>query len=580
MATNILIPDILHGKHSDGRAPPQKKNTPRSPRRSSNLISLPSLYLSRSLPIPPAVLFTAREVPPHFILILMPNLNFFLVFAGTRSGNTQAENRKTEKIMRAITLAYAPEEDESEEPYCVEVMVPRDDKSCVELIDTFVKAYEKARGAVLKRDDLELLKEDGTVITTTTRLRDVEMTELMVALTPEAERKKKAPVLLLLGEISTVVGLAGEPEPRATVPTYVAEAFVENVLCTTLSAGGAVDELFCKNPGHSEAYYPVGSESVKVHQRDDAAEKTTITRRGWNDIELIVRHALIRADLELGDRHVVAVVPSRATKRFKSDLAEFLFKQHGAASVAVAPLSVAALTATTGHWATTGLVLDLGHDSSSALAIIDGKEVVRRTTLRGGALVSDAFLALRNALNDHRSSSSPSLASLAKTFTTKDPSEGGQKVTTMGDVKVSHKVHLDKARHCVVRSGNNVIPRSVLDGVLLGDAAFIPAEVLFTDDGRDPVHRITADAITRCDPRRHDALFATVVATGWDDACLPGVEHRLAHELHRLIRATKKIKAFRATAWSAALEFAALLSDPHEASLWIMVKDDILKDPR
>ena len=499
------------------------------------------------------------------------------------------ENRRREEsrnMRETIRLAYLGSDDKRE--CCLEFRLPESwrKKSCGLLLEKFVAAYWESYEVALKACDLELLLESGEVVALDLLLEDLETKELVVVESLENER---LPVLLVLGEISTLVGFAGEAEPRATVPTYVAEAFVENVLTSTMAAGGSVDELFCKNPGHSEAVYPVSSSHViSAKDEDQKDNEKVITRRGWNDVELIIRHALVRADVDLQNRHVVGLLPSRATVRFKAEFVEFLFRQHDAASVAVVSLAVAVTRSQP-----TALVVDFGHDSSTAIPFVDGlentEEKIRppKTTKKGGALVSEAFhkaLQKKRSQREHESSLRQ---------------EYHEKVRSLDDLRPSHQIHLDKAKHCFVRS-NKEHTRRDDNGLLLGDECFLAAELLFRDDDTkgasshyESLQRIAFAAVSACEPSRQDELLANIIATGADDACLPGSELRLAQELHTLAKGKKTIRASRITAWTAALRFAALLADAQEAKKWIMSKDEfqratrgrrpsdyVLKDPR
>ena len=171
----------------------------------------------------------------------------------------------------------------------------------------------------------------------------------------------------MLGEVETTVGLAGDAAPRFTSPSYVKECYVSDMFVPTFAAGGSPDERMCLSPDRGSFYYPVGSSCLKyekrVHKGDPKIPGSrTLTMKGWPDVEMIVRNALMMAKLHCKGRHVVGVLPSRSTIKFRAAFLEFLFKEHGAASVCVAPLSVCAMQhrEPTLGWRGTATVVECG----------------------------------------------------------------------------------------------------------------------------------------------------------------------------------------------------------------------------
>mmetsp|Transcript_12740 Transcript_12740/g.19122 ORF Transcript_12740/g.19122 Transcript_12740/m.19122 type:complete len:505 (+) Transcript_12740:78-1592(+) len=471
-------------------------------------------------------------------------------------------------------------------------------KPCIKLVQIFIRQYKEKHAntenpiALLKTNDFELLSCNGLSVDLKSLIGETLQntnTEFAVALKVEVERRLIAPIIVALGEIETLVGVAGEDEPRAIVPSYVKEVFVKNHLTAELTAGGSVHEKRCKNPGQRQPYYPIGSCGIKsyaplVTELQKVTGKRYISSRGWKDVELIFRNALLEANLDIKNRHVIIIAPCRAPLKFRSDAMELCFRQYGAQSVAVVPLSSAAMVLTakntstrdTPPWSRAVCVLEVGHDSSCATATIPGAPECTLWTLRGGSEVSLLF------------------KSLVKSETSNNPIDDREESHHVLD----HKIHLMKKRYCVVRDLDGPDPhvRAVIDDVLISEACYLSPDTLFApNDGPQSgkaLQDLVAQTIRRVagDNSEEDVdciLLENIIVTGWPDACLRGLERRLAQELYRLVHGDVRICVSRAPMWKSALAMAAELANEDSATAWVMTRDEFIdgnktpaKDPR
>lgn len=390
-------------------------------------------------------------------------------------------------------------------------------KTCDELVRKFASKTGRGDAAAL-----ELVRlSDGKVVVGSALLREEipDGSELAVC--------RIAPIVLILGEMETSVGLATDSEPRATVPSYVREIYPKTIFESELAAGGSIREKLCKHPTLPVRRYPIGSWCLNYEKVGQKRGETVVDLKGWGDVELVVRNALIEAGLHVHGRHAIVVVPSRATPRFRKELIEMIILQHGAASAAAVPLSACAL-----GWChkdddnkTTACVVECGHDSSCALAYVDGVEKEVRWTSRGGRDVTRLFHSLLKASSGRDSISD------------NDP----------------HSLHVAKKRLCRLpfedgEDRDGVVGRLCTDDgddIPVSEEARLAPEILFVGPDQcpfadvahaSPLHHVALDAIRACGTEPRDPLFSNILVVGTDDLKFPGIQHRLARELSILIR--------------------------------------------
>ena len=133
------------------------------------------------------------------------------------------------------------------------------------LLKHFCKSYalKYPDAPSLNPKRLELLREDGGRVPKDAVVGDdaVVPSTCVVAYTQKGEAIATAPIVILLGEVETHVGLAGAASPLATTPSYVKEVFL--------------DDAFLRLRGEGK-------------RRGDAADATRIARRG-NDARITRR---------------------------------------------------------------------------------------------------------------------------------------------------------------------------------------------------------------------------------------------------------------------------------------------------
>ncbi|KAJ8600530.1 hypothetical protein CTAYLR_010425 [Chrysophaeum taylorii] len=469
-------------------------------------------------------------------------------------------------MRRRLTLAY-----EGASPAVFEMEVPPSWhlKPCSKLLTHFDRAYREKYPEVELEGPLELLSVEGNVVDLGSPI-GVASSELVVA------QVAKAPIVLVLGELETSVGLAGEAKPRAVVPSYVKEVYAKNLFVSEATAGGSPLERLCKHPEGSKARYPIGSIGLKYEKR--IKKSNGVSFKGWVDIELIVRNALVESGLRVAGRHAVCVVPSRASANFCTHILELLFCQHGAETACVVPLAAAAITLITSttndapSWRADACVLECGHDSTCAIVLENGVESALRWTLRGGHHVSHMF------------------------------DELVRKAAGADVFSGTHDLHVTKKRLCYARRLDDdddvrVAGRvGLVDGgdVFVAEEAFLAPEVLFVAGDQAPsLHRIAVDAIRAAGgdhPARLATLFANLVVTGSDDALLRDLDVRFAQELAKLIHyrarvsfflscllasspsGHRRVRATAAPAWDSAIAFAACLASPTVSAEWIVTR--------
>ncbi|KAJ1447291.1 hypothetical protein M885DRAFT_199722 [Pelagophyceae sp. CCMP2097] len=483
-----------------------------------------------------------------------------------------------------------------------------EDKRVSKLLAHFASCYAKKHPDAPQLDArlLEVLSLDGTPLKHSAAVSGIEADEVFVAF---KARASNAPVLFLLGEVETSVGVVGETEPRATVPTYVKESYPDSLFCSKYAAGGSVDEARCKNPRQGACYYPVGSSGLKYAKRvptdDGAPGAQRVAVRGWRDVEMIVRHALVRSRLYVNGRHVVVILPSRASEDMRRDVVEMFLRLHGAASVAAVPLHVAAASLVGASGAV--CIVDCGHDSSCAVVVLDGVVSATAATLRGGARVTNLFAALVDRagarhLNDSLAApwrlhethlSKKRIAHVrsldgarAETFEPRRITlADGTDANVYEEARLCCELLFAAAADCPVDAVANAPPlQQVRPGARIGVPARRAPPV------RGSPAQVAADAIWQCDSQAAAEgpaavsdgalarrLFANVVVTGFDDALHAGANARLAQELAKLTRGKTKIRVAAAAAWPSGNAFAARLATS-EALAFEWIKTEAAAD--
>lgn len=405
-----------------------------------------------------------------------------------------------------VTLVYNDDLDSSRHAV-FQMQLPSSwaSKPCSKLKAQFASAYAaKYAACTLEASTLELVRLDDGVLLNTTSMIGEEVKD-----GAELAVYRAAPIVLVLGEVETSVGLASDAAPRAKCPSYVKEVFPKSVFESVTAAGGSAIERLCKDPRLSKPRYPIGSWSLRYEKRSFGKHEARISHKGWADVEIIVRHVLMEAGLEMHDRHAIIAVPSRATAAFRKELMAMLLLQHGAASACVVPLSACAL-ASCGQ--ATACVIDCGHDSSCAIAYVDGAYQRLRWTLRGGSAVSRLFGSLVGIPHDPNNHA----LHLAK-----------KRLCRLDDCAAPGRVSLGSTEYVV----------SSQDASLSGEILFAkPQECPFADlADATPLDDVVVQTILACDPQHFAALCGGIIVTGSDDAVLPGLELRLATRLVRSI---------------------------------------------
>lgn len=418
---------------------------------------------------------------------------------------------------RKVTLVYC------DEPAAVfELRLPASwtTKPCSKLVEHFVESYKRKHAIDLGSSQLELLLlPSGDAIDADAPIGETIAGSTELAVAKKQDLVPDGPIVVVLGEVETAAGVAGDELPRATVPSYVKGVHCQNLFSMETAAGGSSRDLLDQNKDVGEARYPVRSEGIV---------SSPLSSKSWADLELIVRNVLVESGLVVADRHLVCVVPSRSTPSYRKELLEMWLCQHGAASVAIVPLAVAALTYTRGDWRQDACVVDCGHDSSCAVLCKSGLDVAACVTPRGGHQVSLAFRGLlENATSDAG-------------FSDANP----------------HDLHLAKKALCSARPLGGAAPArgagriTLASGAdaLVSEEAVLATEVLFDNgDETPPLHGIVLRAVNG------DAtLLANLVVTGTDDARLPGIDVRLAQELSRAL--ARKASVFDPTTLTSAAQ--------------------------
>ncbi|KAH8095447.1 symporter [Aureococcus anophagefferens] len=118
-----------------------------------------------------------------------------------------------------------------------ELTLPKswDDRPCSKLLKHFAKTYavKYPSEPPLRVKGLELLRNDGAAVALDALIGDEvggrgAPEELVVAFTAAGGSAANAPVVLVLGEVETYAGLAGEHEPKFVTPSFVKAVWLED----------------------------------------------------------------------------------------------------------------------------------------------------------------------------------------------------------------------------------------------------------------------------------------------------------------------------------------------------------------
>ena len=309
-------------------------------------------------------------------------------------------------------------------------------------------------------------------------------------------------------------GFAGEPSPRAIIPSVVGSA-------------GHLQELR-HEMGLKELY--VGTEA---QERRGILEMAYPIHRGvvtdWEDMETIWYHIFYNGLKVSPDQYPVLLSETPFTPRDNREtMTQIMFETFNVPSMYVAPQALMSLY---GTGRITGAVLDSGDGVTYAVPIYRGS-IVRKATNRLDLAGSDITHLLRKLLNYNGFSFTAEDDELIRDikeklcFTALDyAQELGAACTTRHRIEISH-----------------VCPDGQV--IVVGDERFRCTEALFDPflKGIDVpgIHQVLHDSITKCRPEIRNCLYANVVLSG-GNTLFPGLVDRIQKEISTLAPPTSTI---------------------------------------
>ena len=312
-------------------------------------------------------------------------------------------------------------------------------------------------------------------------------------------------------------GFAGEPLPRAIIPSVVGSA-------------GYLLELR-HEMGLKELY--VGTEA---QERRGILEMAYPIRRGvvtnWEDMETIWYHMFYNALNISPDQYPVLLSENPFNPSANREMmTQIMFETFNVPSMYVA---VQALMSLYGTGRISGVVLDSGDGVTYAVPIYRGS-IVRRATNRLKLAGSDITRLLRKLLNQNGFS-----------FTAEDDEQIRMIKEKLCFTALDYTQELGAA----YTSRNRIeISHEFSDGqvIVVGDERFRCTEALF-----DPflmgidlpgIHEILHDSITKCRPEIQNCMYANVVLSG-GNTLFPGLVDRLQKEISTRAPPTSSIGIF------------------------------------
>jgi len=401
-------------------------------------------------------------------------------------------------------------------------------------------------------------------------------------------------IVLDIGSAISKGGYAGDDTPTAVFPSAVGVMYSsgnDNVVGEGPKAVGDemdVDESSSSSSSKSaKRTYYVGTESL-AFRRDNSEVQFPMDNgliSDWEVAEQLWNHAFShRLRVDPKEHPILLAEPSFNTRAHREKMTELMFEKY---EIPACFLSKNAVLACFAAGRATGMVLDAGWGTTSAVPVYDGfalVDAIEKTPLAGTKLVDELLHVLRNDLN----------ADIKPPFmVSKKEIASGKFQVRINEFPLTHPSYHEYSVKSVVndilrsicqvseeefdvKANINIpkLPYELPDGTGLdiGYHRFLIPECLFRPNqlhnpeqqGWKSLQQLTYDSISACDPDIRKELFNSILVTG-GNSLYDGFDDRLKLEMTR-VAPTQRLKTI-ASNYSVERKFGVWIGGSILASL-------------